>query len=140
MHPYSEYLQNFVYENNNLQDGGKFNNDFRITKWGLVLRKLWIDELPMLINYFKGELKFVGVRPISEHYLSLYDEEFRIRRLTYKPGLIPPYYADMPRNISEIINSEQRYLDEYDRNKVLTDIKYFFKAFNNIVIKKERST
>ena len=52
MHPYSEYLQEFVYDKNNLSDGGKFNYDFRISSWGKILRKLWIDELPMLINYF----------------------------------------------------------------------------------------
>ncbi len=139
MHPYSEYLQKFIYENNNLQDGGKFNKDFRITKWGIILRKLWVDELPMLFNLIKGDIKFVGVRPISEQYLSLYNAEYRKRRMNYKPGLIPPYYADMPRNLSDIINSERKYLDEYDRNKILTDVKYFFKALNNIVIKKERS-
>ncbi|MHA1916638.1 MAG: sugar transferase [Promethearchaeota archaeon] len=139
MHPYSEYLQEFIYNNNSLQDGGKFNKDFRITKWGAVFRKLWIDELPMLVNFIKGELKFVGVRPISEQYLSLYDEEFRKKRMSYKPGLVPPYYADMPKNISEIILSEKKYLDEYDKYKIKTDIKYFLKAFYNIVVNKERS-
>ena len=139
MHPYSEYLQEFVYKNNNLQVGGKFNKDFRISKWGTVLRKLWIDELPMIVNFIKGEVKFVGVRPISDQYLSLYNEEFRKRRMNYKPGLIPPYYADMPKNISEIISSEQRYLDEYDKNKIKTDLVYFLKAFKNIFINKERS-
>ena len=59
--------------------------------------------------------------------------------MNYKPGLVPPYYADMPKNLSEIIQSENKYLDEYDEGKFKTDMKYFFKAFNNIVIKKERS-
>ena len=139
MHPYSEYLQEFVYNNNNLQMGGKFKKDFRITKWGAVFRKHWIDELPMLVNFAKGDLKLVGVRPISKQYLSLYNEEFRKKRINYKPGLVPPYYADMPKNLSEIIQSEKKYLDEYDKSKIKTDVKYFFKAFNNIVIKKERS-
>jgi len=140
MHPYSEYLQEFVYNNNNLQVGGKFNKDFRITKWGAVFRKLWIDELPMLANLAKGDLKLVGVRPISKQYLSLYDEEFIKRRMNYKPGLIPPYYADLPKNISEIMQSEANYLNEFDKNQIKTDAKYFFKAFNNIVIKKARSS
>jgi lipopolysaccharide/colanic/teichoic acid biosynthesis glycosyltransferase len=139
MHPYSEYLQEFVYNNNNLQVGGKFKQDFRITKWGAVFRKFWIDELPMLVNLAKGDLKLVGVRPISGQYLSLYSEEFRKKRMNYKPGLVPPYYADMPKNLSEVIQSEEKYLDEYDERKFKTDVKYFFKVFNNIVIKKERS-
>ena len=40
MHPYAEYLQEFIYEKFNLQEGGKFKNDFRITYWGSILRKL----------------------------------------------------------------------------------------------------
>jgi len=139
MHPYSEYLQNFIYNNNSLEIGGKFKDDFRIPKWGAVFRKLFLDELPMIANLFKGDLKFVGVRPISKQYLSLYDEEFRKRRCEYKPGLVPPYYADLPKGINEIIQSEKKYLDEYDAHKIKTDVKYFFKAFKNIVIKKERS-
>jgi lipopolysaccharide/colanic/teichoic acid biosynthesis glycosyltransferase len=139
MHPYSEYLQDFVYEQNKLEEGGKFKDDFRITTWGSLFRKLWIDELPMLINWFKGDCKLVGVRPLSSQYLSLYDEEFKKRRFKYKPGLVPPFYADMPKNISEIIKSEEKYLDEYDKKGRLADFKYMLKALKNIVIHKQRS-
>jgi hypothetical protein len=45
MHPYSEYLQEYIYENNKLQQGGKFNNDFCVTTLGRIMRKTWIDEL-----------------------------------------------------------------------------------------------
>jgi lipopolysaccharide/colanic/teichoic acid biosynthesis glycosyltransferase len=139
MHPYSEYLQKFVYQNNDLQEGGKFNRDFRITKWGAIFRKLWIDELPMITNFIKGDLKIVGVRPISEHYLSLYNNRFRERRIKYKPGLVPPYYVDLPRDLSEIERSEEIYLNEFDNNRIKTDIKYFSKVFINIVFRKARS-
>lgn len=70
MHPYSEYLQRYVFEKNSLQEGGKIKDDFRVTYWGRIMRKLWIDELPMFINFFKGDLKLVGVRPLSTHYLT----------------------------------------------------------------------
>lgn len=139
MHPYSEYLQEFVYNYNKLDVGGKFKDDFRITKWGIVLRRLWIDELPMLFNFIKGELKIVGVRPLSDHYINLYDEDFRKRRLKYKPGLVPPYYVDMPRTIPDIIRSEEKYLNEFDENRIKTDVKYFFKAMNNIIFNNARS-
>jgi len=66
MHPYSEYLQSYIYEQNKLQEGGKFANDFRVTTLGKCMRKLWIDELPMFINLFKGQLKIVGSQT-SEH-------------------------------------------------------------------------
>ena len=55
MHPYSEFLQDYIYEMNDLDEGGKIKNDIRMTKWGMFFRKYWIDELPMFINYFKRE-------------------------------------------------------------------------------------
>lgn len=139
MYPYSEFIQDFVYNHNKLDTGGKFKDDFRVPAWGKLFRKLWIDELPMLINWFKGELKFVGVRPISNHYLSLYSNEHQERRKNFKPGLFPPYYADMPKSIEDIELSEKKYLDAYEKNPVKTDLKYFMKAVNNILIKNKRS-
>lgn len=139
MYPYSEYLQKFIYEKTNLEKSGKFKDDFRITSWGKVLRKLWLDELPMFINYFKGELKLFGVRPLSLHYFSLYPDHLKKRRIKYKPGLVPPYYADLPQSFEEIIASEEKYLDSYEKNPFLTDVKYLFKAAYNIIIKRARS-
>lgn len=140
MHPYSEYLQEFVYNKNKLSEGGKFNYDFRISNWGKILRKMWIDELPMTINYFRGDIKLVGVRPVSNHYLSLYSDEFRERRIKYKPGLIPPFYADMPKTIVEIEQSEKKYFDLFDNSPFTTDVKYFFKILFNILFHRKRSS
>lgn len=140
MNPYSEYLQNYVYDNYNLKDGGKFKNDFRITPWGKFLRKYWLDELPMLINLIKGDLKLVGVRPISKQYFELYDEDLKNLRYKHKPGLIPPYYADLPKSIEEIIESEKKYLRSYEKHKYKTDIVYLYKALKNIFFKKARSS
>jgi lipopolysaccharide/colanic/teichoic acid biosynthesis glycosyltransferase len=139
MYPYSEFIQDFVYKHNNLELGGKFKDDFRVPAWGKLFRKLWIDELPMLINLVKRELKLVGVRPISNHYLSLYSKEHQERRKNFKPGLVPPFYADLPQTIEEIELSEKQYLDAYEKNPIKTDIIYFIKALNNILIKKKRS-
>lgn len=140
MYPFAEYLQEYIYQVNNLSEGGKFKDDFRITRLGKILRKLWLDELPMLINIIKGEVKLVGVRPLSEQYLGLYPEEFRERRLKYKPGLIPPFYVDLPSTLNEIILSEEKYFDQYDKKPFITDVKYFFKALINIFIKRARSS
>lgn len=139
MHPYSEYIQDYVYKLYDLQEGGKFKNDFRITTWGAICRKIWLDELPMFINYFKGEMKLVGIRPLSEQYFSLYKEEVRLRRIKYKPGLIPPFYADMPADLGEIQSSELKYLDAYDKHPFLTDFRYFWKSVKNILLRKARS-
>jgi lipopolysaccharide/colanic/teichoic acid biosynthesis glycosyltransferase len=139
MHAYSEFLQQYVYEQNNLQEGGKINNDFRISGAGRFIRKFFLDELPMIINVLKGDLKIVGVRPISMHYLSLYDNELRMLRRMVKPGLVPPFYADMPKTLDDIIESEKRYIRSYLKSPIRTDINYFVQAFKNILIKKARS-
>lgn len=139
MSPYSEYAQEYVYKLNKLAEGGKIKNDFRVTTLGKFFRKFWLDELPMIYNLLKGDIKLVGVRPLSQHYLSLYTLEIRARRLNYKPGLVPPFYADMPKTFEEILASEKKYFDAYDKSPFLTDVKYFFKAFYNIIVKKARS-
>ena len=139
MHPFSEYLQEYVYNKNQLKEGGKIKNDFRISPEGRIFRKFWIDELPMFINFFKGEMKLVGVRPLSKHFYSLYDEDLQQKRIKNKPGFIPPFYVDLPKTMSEIMESERKYLELYDKSPFLTDVKYFFAAFKNILFKGVRS-
>jgi lipopolysaccharide/colanic/teichoic acid biosynthesis glycosyltransferase len=139
MHPYSEYLQEYIYKSNLLEKGGKIKGDYRITPLRRILRKFWLDELPMIWNLLRGDLKIVGVRPLSEHYFSLYSPEMKLRRIQYKPRLIPPFYSDMPRTFEEIEASEARYLDAYEKSPFMTDIRYFFKVLCNIVLHGERS-
>jgi lipopolysaccharide/colanic/teichoic acid biosynthesis glycosyltransferase len=139
MHPYAEYLQGYVFEKNNLEVGGKIKDDFRVTTLGRIMRKLWIDELPMFINLFRGEMKIVGVRPLSTHYYNLYTEELKQLRILSKPGLVPPFYADLPKTLDEIMDSEMRYLIEHQKHPLKTDINYFFKAWKNIIFKHARS-
>ena len=140
MYPYSEYCQSLAIEENQLAESGKINNDFRVTTWGAFFRKFWIDELPMLINFFKRELNLVGVRPLSENYFSRYPKDLQELRIQFKPGLIPPYYADLPTNFDQILNSEREYLKRKIKSPIVTDIKYFFKSIVNIVFKGARSS
>lgn len=139
MHSYSEFIQQYVYEQNHLSDGGKLKDDFRVSTLGRFARKYWLDELPMLLNLFTGDLKLVGVRPLSAHYLSLYSSELKELRSRHKPGLVPPFYADLPTTLEEIQASEMRYLQAHDRSPFLTDLRYFFKAAWNIVFRSARS-
>ena len=60
--------------------------DSRITKAGYFLRKYKLDELPQLINVFKGEMSFVGPRPEVKKYVDLYNEEQK-KVLLVKPGI-----------------------------------------------------
>jgi lipopolysaccharide/colanic/teichoic acid biosynthesis glycosyltransferase len=140
MHPYSEFLQAYIYERYSLQEGGKFNHDIRVTTLGRLMRKYWVDELPMLINLIKGDMKLVGVRPISQHYFSLYSHELQQKRIQHKPGLLPPFYADMPKTLPEIEASEMRYLNMCEEKGTLfTDTVYFFKILHTILFKRARS-
>lgn len=140
MYSYSEYLQKYIYEHYNLQKGGKFKNDIRVTSIGRFMRKYWIDELPMFINLLKGDMKLIGVRPLSAHFFSLYTEELQQKRIQSKPGLLPPFYADMPQTLDEIQASEMKYLQACEKNGVFfTDFKYFFLILRNIFFKKARS-
>ena len=139
MSPYSEYIQAKMIEDNKLDKGGKIKDDSRITFYGKFLRKYWIDEFPMIINWFKRELKLVGVRPLSEDYFSRYPEDLKKLRIKTKPGLVPPYYVDLPVTFEEICDSERKYLKLYFNKPLRTDMNYFFKAFYNILIKRKRS-
>jgi lipopolysaccharide/colanic/teichoic acid biosynthesis glycosyltransferase len=139
MYSYSEYLQDHVYQNNQLDSNGKFKDDFRITNWGRILRKYWIDELPMIVNWLKGDLKLVGVRPLSKSYFNLYPREIQELRTKVKPGLIPPYYAHHPKNFDEIVDSERTYLQEYFDRPFKTDFKYFWICVYTIIFKGVRS-
>jgi len=60
--------------------------DPRITRVGKFLRHTSLDELPQLINIFKGEMSLVGPRPTLPYQVEQYDENQR-RRLDVKPGV-----------------------------------------------------
>ena len=140
MQPYSEYIQDFVIEKNGFNKNGTIKDDFRITKLGKFLRKYWIDELPMLFNFLKGEVKIVGVRPLSDSMLGKYPKEFVSIRNNFKPGLIPPCYVEKPNSFEELIESEKRYIEKYNKSGGVTDIVYFYKFINNIIFKGVRSS
>ena len=78
--------------------------------------------MPQLINLLKGDLRLVGVRALSEHYLSLYPKDLQELRGHFKPGLVPPYYVDLPQTFDEIVESERRYLRKKQAHPIKTDI------------------
>ena len=58
----------------------------RLTKVGKIVRNLSIDELPQLVNILKGDMSFIGPRPLLVKYLSLYTPE-QMRRHEVRPGI-----------------------------------------------------
>jgi lipopolysaccharide/colanic/teichoic acid biosynthesis glycosyltransferase len=136
MHPYSEYIQDYVIRKNGYNEAGKPANDFRITRIGKLLRRLWIDELPQIIHVLKGDMKLVGVRPLSETRFQELPDDLKFERIKYKPGCIAPYVAlNMPGDL-ESIEAERIYIENYKRHPILTDIGYFFKGVTNIFLNK----
>jgi len=140
MHPYAEYLQDYVLKANGYAETGKPADDFRLTPWGRFLRRYWLDELPQLLNVIKGELKLVGVRPISQRYFQDIPIDLQDLRLKQKPGCIPPYVAlDRKGNVEDVLQAEREYLLEKIKRPLTTDTRYFFKAVFTIIFKRKRS-
>ncbi|NLL51771.1 MAG: sugar transferase, partial [Peptococcaceae bacterium] len=68
------------------ENGELLPDEVRLTSFGTWLRSTSLDELPELWNILKGDMSFVGPRPLLVKYLSLYNDEQR-RRHTVRPGL-----------------------------------------------------
>jgi lipopolysaccharide/colanic/teichoic acid biosynthesis glycosyltransferase len=100
----------------------------RITRFGKILRKTKIDELPELINIFKGDMSIVGPRPEVSQYVQIYPYDFR-EILKVRPGLSD--YASIKYRNEEEILAYQSDPDEYYRRVILPDklnlAKYYIK-------------
>jgi len=68
------------------ENGNLLPDSLRLTKFGKILRSTSLDELPELFNILKGDMSFVGPRPLLVQYLSLYNDHQR-RRHEVRPGL-----------------------------------------------------
>ena len=140
MYPFSEFIQDYVVRLNGYDKIGKPKNDFRLTTCGKLIRKLWIDEIPQLINLLKGDIKIVGVRPISRYGFSALPQDLQLKRTRYKPGLIPPNVSLRISGFNGVINAERHYLEEKEKHPLTTDLKYFLLAIFNIVTFRVRSS
>ncbi len=67
-------------------EGKLLSDEIRLTSVGKFIRKTSLDELPQLLNVVKGDMSFIGPRPLLPEYLTLYSKEQR-KRGTVKPGI-----------------------------------------------------
>jgi len=107
-------------------------NDNRITKIGALLRKYKLDELPQLINVFKGDMSLVGPRPEVPRYVQLYNEEQR-KVLEVKPGitdLASIRYRDENDLLGGVANPEEFYINTIMPDKLALNLQYINR--NNI--------
>lgn len=68
------------------KNGIKFSDSERLTKVGKILRKTSLDEIPQCINILKGEMSFIGPRPLPIRYLPYYTKQ-EIKRHNVLPGI-----------------------------------------------------
>ena len=98
-----------------------------ISKYGLFLRKVKIDELPQLLDLLKGDLTLIGPRPLYLEYNKLYSKKHK-KRLLLKPGITG--WAQI--NEFENISWKKKFdLDiwYYDNNNIFIDILILIKTF-----------
>jgi lipopolysaccharide/colanic/teichoic acid biosynthesis glycosyltransferase len=100
-------------------------SDGRITRAGRFLRRTKLDELPQLINVFRGEMSLVGPRPEDPHYVALYTPEQR-RILSVRPGITSAASLQYRRE-EELLSGldwEQVYRQEVMPAKIAIDLAY----------------
>lgn len=119
------------------EDNSTYNSsdDPRVTKIGKVLRKTSIDELPQVFNILKGDMSWIGPRPITiNRPLSDYDQK-RIDRLKVRPGITGYSQAYFRNNIPQ---EEKLQLDANYAKEIsfLLDVKIVFKTIKIVLLQK----
>jgi len=89
-------------------------DDARITRVGRFLRRRRLDELPQLIDVFKGDMSLVGPRPELPRYVARYPEALRERVLAVRPGLTDPAslaFLDESERLARAADPEREYVE-----------------------------
>jgi exopolysaccharide biosynthesis polyprenyl glycosylphosphotransferase len=110
----------------------KIKNDPRITRIGGMLRKTGFDELPQLINVFKGEMSLIGPRPPLMSEVQKY-KRWQLRRLSVKPGITCIWQIQPDRNsihFEEWMELDLNYIDKWSPK---LDILLLFKTIRTVI-------
>jgi lipopolysaccharide/colanic/teichoic acid biosynthesis glycosyltransferase len=111
---------------NNVRDenGELFPDETRAKKLGRFLRNTSIDELPELVNILKGDMSFVGPRPLVEQYLPCYTQA-EMRRHSVRPGLTGMAQISGRNHVTweQRFECDLRYVENYN---FIADIKIIF--------------
>ena len=115
------------------ENGKLLPNEQRITKIGSFIRKYSLDELPQFINVLKGDMAFIGPRPLLPRYLELYSPE-QARRHEVRPGITGWAQVHGRNSISW---TEKLRLDVWyvDHVSLLTDLKVIFLTIKKVIVK-----
>lgn len=116
------------------QEGRLLPDLQRLTKFGRILRDSSLDELPEIINIVKGEMSFVGPRPLLVQYLPLYNTEQR-KRHEVRPGLTGLAQIN-GRNESSWEERFELDIEYVDNISFITDLKIIINTVK-VIVKKE---
>ena len=113
------------------KNGNELSDFDRMTKIGNILRKTSVDELPQLFNIIKGEMSFIGPRPLLKEYLELYSPE-QMRRHNVLPGISGWAQVNGRNTLTwdEKFAYDVYYVDHYSFKM---DLKIFIKTIENVV-------
>ena len=109
----------------------KMKDDPRITRFGRIIRKCSIDELPQLINVIKGDMSLVGPRPPLPREVEMYDD-YQRQRLAVIPGMTCYWQIQPSRNdlsFDEWLEWDIRYIRD---RSVKTDLMILFKTIGAV--------
>jgi len=107
--------------------GNLLPDDMRITKLGAFLRKSSLDEIPQLLNVLKGDMSFIGPRPLLIRYLPYYTQEENLRH-SVRPGITGLAQVS-GRNYIEWDKKIQFDVDYVKKMSFLLDFKILLKTF-----------
>jgi len=110
----------------NIGPGITYHEDTRITALGQLLRKTKLDELPQMINVWRGEMSFVGPRPEVPNYVKHYSSE-QEQVLAAKPGITGPSqieWRDEASYIRDVENIDEVYIQQIMPKKLVLDLEY----------------
>lgn len=112
-------------------EGNPLPDEERLTKFGQLLRKTSLDELPELWNVLKGDMSLVGPRPLLVEYLPLYSKE-QMKRHDVRPGITGYAQVNGRNNISWTKKFE---LDVYyvENFSLWLDIKILFQTVAKVL-------
>ncbi|MBR6647506.1 MAG: sugar transferase [Clostridia bacterium] len=117
------------------ENGNLLPDDVRLTKFGRLLRKTSLDELPEAFNILKGDMSVVGPRPLLVRYLPLYNERQK-RRHEVRPGLTGLAQVS-GRNAISWEEKFERDVEYVDNITFLGDIKIILLTVWKVFVKEE---
>ena len=130
----SKHFEKYPDEKKYWKKNQKLKNDPRITKFGYFLREYSLDELPQILNILKGEMSFIGPRPIVENEKDKYGDRFSSYK-SVKPGLSGLWQVSGRNNTTYEERVELDYL--YTKKMSFSlDVKIFFKTILVVLMKK----